>query len=59
MCARRLAVDDGWALRAALVEVKGPGDALATHQKLWLDVLVAGGVDARVCYVREPSGDGA
>lgn len=35
-----------------LIEVKGPGDRLQDHQRLWLEVFLQQGVDAAVCYVR-------
>ena len=40
-----------------LVEVKSAGDSFGgrTEQLLWQAKLRAGGVDARVCHVREPA----
>lgn len=38
---------------AKLVEVKGPRDRLSAYQQVWLDQLLASGLDCEVCYVRE------
>lgn len=35
-----------------LIEVKGPGDRLQDHQRLWLNALQARGVSVSVCHVR-------
>ena len=35
-----------------LIEVKGPGDRLQDHQRLWLNALHAQGVTVSVCHVR-------
>ncbi len=37
----------GW----SLLEVKGPGDRLQDHQRLWLDFFLQHDIDASVCYV--------
>jgi len=37
----------GW----SLIEVKGPGDRLQDHQRLWLDFFLQHDIDASVCYV--------
>ena len=34
-----------------LIEVKGPGDRLQDHQKLWLEFFLQQGITAEVCYV--------
>ncbi len=34
-----------------IIEVKGPGDRLQNHQKVWLETLHRIGVDTRVCRV--------
>jgi len=38
-------------IQLRLVEVKGPGDRLADHQKVWLDTFVKFGIDVAVCKV--------
>lgn len=40
--------------QARLVEVKGPRDNLADHQRAWLAELSSGGVDVEICRVVEP-----
>ena len=37
-----------------LIEVKGPGDRLQDHQKLWLEFFLQQGIAAEVCYVVRP-----
>ncbi|KAK9680338.1 hypothetical protein K7432_015971, partial [Basidiobolus ranarum] len=37
------------------VEVKGPGDRLSETQKVWIDLLVANGVDVEHCLVKVKS----
>ena len=39
------------ALRATLVEVKGPGDKLSEKQQAWIDVLLRSGAEVEVCHV--------
>ncbi len=39
---------------ARLVEVKGPRDALADHQRAWLAELAFGGIDVEICKIVEP-----
>jgi len=39
-----------------LIEVKGPGDRLQDHQKLWLEFFLQQAIDAQVCYVSFNSG---
>ncbi|WP_430461178.1 VRR-NUC domain-containing protein [Thalassolituus sp. LLYu03] len=34
-----------------LIEVKGPGDRLQDHQRLWLEVFLRSGIEAQVAYV--------
>ncbi|ELR15418.1 VRRNUC domain containing protein, partial [Acanthamoeba castellanii str. Neff] len=41
---------------AKLVEVKGPRDQLSAYQQVWLDQLLAVGVDCEVCFVLEHKG---
>ncbi|KAJ2778476.1 hypothetical protein H4R18_004574 [Coemansia javaensis] len=41
--------------RVLFVEVKGPNDKLSDTQRDWLDILLASGIGAEVCLVREPS----
>ncbi|KAJ2760775.1 hypothetical protein IWQ57_006219, partial [Coemansia nantahalensis] len=40
--------------KVLFAEVKGPGDKLSETQQDWLDILIASGIDAEVCLVREP-----
>ena len=44
---------DACGVEVALVEVKGPRDRLSEKQHVWLRVLLAAGIDARVCKVSE------
>jgi hypothetical protein len=44
---------DGWVFECMFVEVKGPSDALADKQRLWLQILSSCGLTAYVCKVRE------
>ena len=37
------------------VEVKGPRDRLSDKQRAWIQLLVDGGMDTDVCYVKESS----
>jgi len=39
---------------ARLVEVKGPRDTLADHQRAWLAELAFAGLDVEVCKILEP-----
>jgi Fanconi-associated nuclease 1 len=34
-----------------LVEVKGPGDSLMSHQTVWIELMIGMGVDVSVCKV--------
>jgi hypothetical protein len=34
-----------------MVEVKGPGDSLMSHQTVWIQLLIEMGVDVSVCKV--------
>ena len=38
-----------------LVEVKGPGDRMQDHQRLWLERFIDLGIPATLCHVRHPS----
>jgi hypothetical protein len=38
---------------AKLVEVKGPRDRLSAYQQVWIDQLLAAGVECELCYVLE------
>ncbi len=44
---------------AKLVEVKGPRDKLSAYQQVWLDQLLAVGIDCEVCLVLEHKGPSA
>lgn len=47
------ALAEGWVAECMFVEVKGPSDALADKQRLWLQILSSCGLTAFVCKVRE------
>jgi Fanconi-associated nuclease 1 len=47
--------EDG-AVVVKMVEVKGPGDSLMSHQSVWIGLLLEMGVDVSVCKVVEAGG---
>jgi len=48
--------DFEYSFKCQMVEVKGPNDHLMERQRLWLEILVSSGIDARVCRVVEKKG---